>query len=159
VFPVEDAAGDMLASTGREVHMSWPLVFLLSLFGLAMGIATVFVVPSSVEPLFWIVIFVVCAYIIAKAAPGRPFLHGLAVGVANSVWITTAHVLLFDQYIARHSQEAQMMASLPWPGSPRIMMAITGPVIGVVSGVVLGLFALVAARLVRRSASAGEARA
>jgi hypothetical protein len=42
-----------------------------------------------------------------------------------------------------------MMASMSLPDSPRLMMALTGPVIGVVSGLVLGLFAVVASTLVR----------
>lgn len=49
--------------------MNWPLILKLSLFGLVMGIATVFVIPSRVEPLFWLGIFVVCAYVIAKQCP------------------------------------------------------------------------------------------
>ena len=85
--------------------MNWKLIFLLSLFGLAMGIATVFVIPSNLEPLFWLVIFVISAYIIAGRAPGKYFLHGLLVSIVNSVWITAAHVLLFDQYLATHAQE------------------------------------------------------
>jgi hypothetical protein len=35
------------------------------------------------------------------------------------------------------------------PLSPRLMMALIGPVIGVISGAVLGVFALVAVRLIR----------
>ena len=55
--------------------MNWKLIVLLSLFGLAMAIATVFVVPSNVEPLLWLVIFVACAWWIARGAPGKYFLH------------------------------------------------------------------------------------
>jgi hypothetical protein len=128
--------------------MNWKLIIQLSLFGLAMGIATVFLIPSTVEPVFWLVIFVVSAYLIATRAPGRPFLHGVLVGVANSVWITAAHALLFDRYVAHHPREAAMMSSMPLPTHPRLMMAVTGPVIGVISGVVLGLFALLARKLV-----------
>ena len=95
--------------------MNWKLILQLSLFGLAMGIATVFLIPSKIEPLFWLVIFIVCAYIIAKQAPGNHFAHGLLVGIMNSVWITAAHILLFDQYVANHQQEAEMMKSLPCP--------------------------------------------
>src|SRR5438477_11893401 len=119
--------------------MNWKLILQLSLFGLAMGIATVFVIPSNIEPIFWLAIFVVCAYIIASSRTGRPFLHGLCVSVVNSVWITGAHVLLFDQYIAGHAQEAAMMASMPL--SPRLMMLAVGPCVGLVSGLVLGVFA------------------
>lgn len=48
--------------------MDWKLVLSLSLFGLAMGLATVFFIPSNIEPAFWLVIFLVCAYIIASNA-------------------------------------------------------------------------------------------
>ena len=129
------------------------LILKLSGFGLFMAIATVFVIPSTVEPIFWLAIFVVCAYLIAKKCAGRFFLHGFLVSLANCVWITSAHVLLFDSYVARHAQEASMMAKMPMPDSPRLMMLITGPVIGVVSGLVLGLFAFIASKLVKKGAS------
>lgn len=128
--------------------MNWKLIFQLSLFGLAMAVGTVFVIPSSVEPLFWLVIFLISAYMIATRVPSGYFLHGLLTGIVNSVWITAAHILFFDQYITNHQREMAMMTSMPLPNSPRTMMAITGPCIGVVSGVVLGVFAIVAHRLV-----------
>jgi hypothetical protein len=134
--------------------VDWKLIFQLSLLGLAMGIATVFFIPSNIEPIFWVVIFVVCAYIIAKHLAARHFLHGLLLGLANSVWITASHILLFNRYIANHPREAAMMTSMPLPDSPRVMMALTGPGIGLVSGLVIGLFALVGGKLLKRSQSA-----
>lgn len=131
--------------------MDWKLVLKLSLFGLAMGIATVFFIPSNIEPVFWLIIFLVCAYIIARQLPAKHFLHGLFLGVANSVWVTAAHVLLFNRYIANHAREAAMMTSMPLPDSPRLMMALTGPIIGLVSGLVIGLFAWVAGKLLKRT--------
>ena len=132
--------------------MNWKLVFLLSLFGLAMGMATVFVIPSNIEPFCWLAIFLICAYIIAVRAPGRYFLHGFMVSIFNSVWITAWHVLLFDQYVAHHQKEVEMMKAMPL--SPRVMMVVTGPVVGIVSGLVLGLFAFLAYKLVgKRSAT------
>lgn len=129
--------------------MNWKLIFQLSLFGLAMGVATVFLIPSSIEPLFWLPIFGICAYLIATRCSGRYFLHGLLVSVVNSVWITAAHVLFFDRYLASHPSEAAMLRSMPLPDSPRLMMVLTGPVFGLVSGLVLGLFAVVAHWLIR----------
>jgi hypothetical protein len=134
--------------------MDWKSIFLLSLFGLAMAVATVWVVPSNIEPAFWLVIFLACAYLIARQRTGRPFMHGLLLGLANSVWITAVHVVFFDTYIARHAQEAAMMASMPWPDSPKLMMALTGPVVGLVSGAVIGLFAVVAGKLTKSAPSA-----
>jgi hypothetical protein len=129
--------------------MNWKLIFQLSLFGLAMGIATVFVIPSNIEPAFWLVIFLICAYLIAKQSPAWHFLHGLLLGLANSVWITAAHVLLFDKYVAGHAPEVAMMQKSPLVVSPKLMMLIFGPVIGLISGVILGLFAFVAGKLIK----------
>ena len=130
--------------------MNKKLIFQLSLFGLAMAIATVYVIPSRIEPLFWLVIFVICSYIIAKQCTEKYFLHGLCVSLVNAVWITAAHIILFDTYIANHAQEAAMMAKMPMPDSPRLMMLMTGPLIGLVSGIVLGLFAFIASKIIKK---------
>ena len=131
--------------------MNWKLILYLSLFGLVMGIATVYWIPSNVEPFVWLVIFVISAILIARNCRRLPFVHGLLVSVANSVWITAAHVLLFDQYLANHPQEASMMQSMARPDLAREMMAVMGPVIGGISGVVLGIFSLIAFKLVARN--------
>lgn len=129
--------------------MDWKLIFGLSLFGLAMGIATVFVIPSNIEPFVWLVIFVVCAFLIARARQTHHFLHGLLISIVNSVWITAAHIIFFNQYVAHHPKEASTMHSMPLPNSPRLMTAVTGPVVGVLSGLVLGFFASVAGKFVK----------
>jgi hypothetical protein len=134
--------------------MNWKLILGLSLVGLAMGIATVFWIPSNVEPFVWVVIFVFSAVVIAKRCGSRPFLHGLLVSVANSIWITGAHVLLFDQYLAHHPDEASMMQTIARPDMARLMMAVIGPAVGVISGVVLGFFSLIAFKLVARNRAA-----
>jgi len=126
--------------------MNLKLVLQLSVFGLVMAFATVFVVPPAVEPLCWLVIFPVCAYLIARRTAGSYFVHGLLVGILNSVWITSAHVLLFDQYMAHHPREAEMIAQMPL--APKTMMLVTGPIVGVVSGIMLGILALVVHRIV-----------
>jgi hypothetical protein len=127
--------------------MNWKLILQLSLFGLVMGVGTVWVIPSALEPFLWLVVLVVSAYLIATRAANRYFLHGVAVGLANSVCVTGAHVLWFSQYIANHPREAAMMQSMPLPTHPRLMMVITGPVIGLISGIIIGLFAVIAHRL------------
>lgn len=128
--------------------MPWNLILKLSLFGLVMGVATVFWIPSNVEPFLWILIFLICAYVIGRSSE-KPFYTGVLLGLANCVWITTTHILLFGEYLGKHAREAAMMKSMPLPDSPRLMMALMGPIVGMISGIVIGLFAVLAARLVR----------
>lgn len=130
--------------------MNWKLIFSLSLFGLAMAFGTVYVIASNVEPIFWSAIFLVCALVIAKRAPRAHFLHGLLVGIVNSIWVTGAHVSLFGRYVAGHHREVAMMASMPLATHPRVMMLIVGPVIGAISGAIMGMLALVLSKLVTR---------
>jgi hypothetical protein len=128
--------------------MNWKLIFQLSLFGLAMAITTVYLIPSSVEPYCWLLIFIACAVIIARNCTSRYFLHGFCVSLVNCVWVTGAHVILYNSYAATHAKEVEMMSAMPV--SPRLMMLLTGPIVGIVSGLVLGLFALIASRITRR---------
>jgi hypothetical protein len=102
--------------------MNWNLIFRLSLFGLAMAIGTVFVIPGKVELAVWLPIFLICAYVIALRAPGKYFLHGFCVSLANCVWITGTHMLFSGPYLARHAEEAAMLAKMPMPDHPRLMM-------------------------------------
>ena len=126
--------------------MNWKRVFLLSLFGLVMGLGTVFFISSRVEPYCWLVIFLLSAWSLRAVA--RPFLNGLLVGIFNSVWITAAHILFLHTYLARHPPEAAMVAQAPI--SPRLLMGITGPMIGILSGAIIGVLAWIASRLLRR---------
>jgi hypothetical protein len=65
--------------------MSWNLIFKLSLFGLTMGLATVYVIPSDIDLFCWLIIFIIYAYLIAKNCHSKYFLHGLmvSIGVGN----------------------------------------------------------------------------
>jgi len=133
--------------------MNWKLIFQLSLFGLAMAIATVFWIPSTIEPAFWLVIFIFCAYTIAKRTHGQYFLHGFMVSIINSVWITAAHFILYDKYVPNHPEEMEMFSKLGTSVDPRMMMLLMGPLFGVVFGLILGLFSFVAGKLVKKPAA------
>jgi len=53
--------------------MNKKLIFRLSIFGLAMAFATVYFIPSNIEPLCWLAIFILCAYLIAKNCTENTF--------------------------------------------------------------------------------------
>lgn len=130
--------------------MNWKIIFGLSLFGLVMAFSTIYFIPSNVEIYCWLAIFVLCAYLIARYAPSRPFWHGFLVSLCNAVWVTAVHIILFDIYLANHAREARMMSKISMADHPQLMLLATGPIIGVLSGVVLGFFALIARKLVKK---------
>jgi hypothetical protein len=113
-----------------------------------MALGTVWFISSSIEPWLWLAIFLFCAYTVAKQSTGKFFLHGFLIGLVNCVWVTSAHVLFFSSYAAAHPQEMEMNTMMPT--HPRLMMLIMGPMIGIVSGLVLGLFCFVASKVVKK---------
>ena len=130
--------------------MNYKLIFQLSLFGLAMAIATVFWIPSNIEPVYWLIIFIICAYFIALKSSGKYFISGFWVSILNCIWITVIHIIFIHDYLANHHQEAEMLAKMPFSDSPGLMMLLTGPVIGILSGLVLGLFAFLGSRILQK---------
>jgi hypothetical protein len=134
--------------------MNWKLIFRLSLFGLAMAFATISLIPENIEFVFWIVIFVLCAYLIVKNCEGKYFLHGFLVCLVNCVWITGVHLIFRQTYVANHPAMVSMGSNMLLAQYPRRQMLLLGPLFGAASGVILGLFAFVAGKLIKKPAKA-----
>lgn len=126
--------------------MNWKLIFLLSLFGLAMGLLTISVIPSSVEPICWLIIFLISAISIAKNCQGNFFLHGFMTAIFNCVWITAMQLIMYHSYVLHHPQVEASFAKTPLATHPRLAMCIMDIIIGIVSGLVMGLFAFIASK-------------
>lgn len=129
--------------------MNWKLILQLSLFGLVMAFGTISLIPEKIEPAFWLVIFIICAYIIAKVCTGKYFLHGFLVSMVNSIWITAVHAYFIKTYMLNHAMTSKMPSV--FPTHPRYDMLVFGPVFGICFGIVLGLFAFIASKIVKRS--------
>jgi len=132
--------------------MNWKLIFQLSVFGLIMAFATISLIPEKIEFVFWLVILVFCSYVIAKVCTGSYFLHGFLVSLVNCVWITTVQLIFYTSYIAHHPDMAKSYESIPAPLNvhPHWCMAISDVIIGIISGLVLGLFAFIASKIVKK---------
>jgi hypothetical protein len=102
---------------------------------------------SSEELVVWLLIFIVLAIILSAKATGKFFLHGFLIAIVNSVWVTGSHVALFDAYKSTHQSMFNDPSKLPIPDNPQLGMVLFGPLIGIASGLVLGLFSVIAARI------------
>ncbi len=134
--------------------MNWKLIFTLSVFGLAMALGTISLIPLTIEPALWLLIFVICARVIARFAPGQYFAHGFALSLVNCVWITAAHVIFFVPYLTHHPQMVDMSKKIPFLADhTRWQMLVMGPLFGVAFGLIQGLFAFLASKIKRVPAS------
>ena len=133
--------------------MNWRLILMLSLFGMAMAIGTIWWIPMNVEYILWPIIFIICAYFIAKGCNGKYFFNGFMVSIVNCIWITSAHFIWYAEYMATHIDMNKNMTGY-MADHPRRAMLIVGPLVGIVSGLVLGLFSWIASKIVKKDASA-----
>lgn len=122
--------------------MNWKLILLLSLFGLAMGILTISLLPESVEPYCWPVVMIVSGWLIARRAGGKYFMHGVALGLVNCIWVTAAHEVWLASFVAHNPHMVEMSKNWFLADHIRRQMAVMGVLIGLASGVVMGLLAL-----------------
>ena len=135
--------------------MNWKLIFQLSVFGLIMAIATISLIPPNVEPAFWFIVFIFCAYVIAKVCTGKYFLQGFLVTLTNCVWVTSAHLIFYKTYIINHPKVAAMYAAAPAPlnAHPRLTLVIMGTLMGACIGLILPIFAFIASKFVKKNAA------
>lgn len=138
--------------------MRWKLIFLLSLIGMGMALATLYAVWALY---FWLPIFAFYAFIIARKAQRRFFLHGFFVGLLNWVWVTGSHVLFFHTYAVRHPGVTAMGSARVSDSSTAIMALVapamrflahySAPIPGA-SAVLIGLLCWIASKFVRSQA-------
>ncbi|MFI5158006.1 MAG: hypothetical protein ACHQF4_04025 [Sphingobacteriales bacterium] len=130
--------------------MNWKLIFQLSLFGLIMAFGTISLIPEKTEFIYWLAIFIFCAFVIAKECATRQLLHGFLVSIVNSIWIVIAHTWYYKTYVAHHPDMATMGQNMHVLSShPRLLMVILGPIFGAIFGLVQGLFAFIISRFIK----------
>jgi ABC-type transport system involved in cytochrome c biogenesis permease subunit len=130
--------------------MNIKLIFILSLVGLAMAVASVFGWTKEIEPLLWLIIFIIYAIIIAYKTTEKRFLNGFLVSLLNGIWIAIIHCIFFLTYLHNNPQMLDAYHKMPHFASPRIMQLVFGPFIGALTGLILGLFAFIAGKIIKK---------
>jgi hypothetical protein len=138
--------------------VNWKLIFLLTLFGVAMGIAGVIGLRGRIEAIVWLIIFIIYAVIIVKQTPGRYFIQAFIVSVIDGVWIGIIHAIFVSTYLANHHVIAGAFRTLPLHSHRRIWMVILGPVVGAIIGVIAGLVAMAVGKLLKKKTPAVQSQ-
>jgi ABC-type dipeptide/oligopeptide/nickel transport system permease subunit len=131
--------------------MNVRIVVAVGAAGALIGVATVFgLIPAGHERWFWLAVGVVSAVVIARVMPNRHFLEGFAAGFVACTLAPLIQGACFDTYLAHNALAADTFKSVPAGLSPRLLVLVSAPVIGVLMGTVLGLMSWLAAKLTPR---------
>jgi len=131
--------------------MKWDFVFGFSLFGIAMGAASLFGLTQGIEWLLWLVIALICAFVFAQKLETGHFLAALMAGLFMSVLNGLIQAAFFDMYLSNNTMTAERFQQIPGGVDARIFVLIASVIIGAVYGSVMGLFALLARKFVKKN--------
>jgi Na+/serine symporter len=119
--------------------MNWKLVVSLSGLGVLMGGASVLGLTRGSEGVLWLILAALATVVIVRKAQTRPLLHGFFVGFIGGGLAPVVQSLFFATYLANNPEVAEPFSRVPSGLGARYFVLILAPVIGLVSGVVLGL--------------------
>src|SRR5579863_3363082 len=127
--------------------MNWKLIFLLSLISIAMAIAEVFGLPQMLDRIFWPLILIFDAFMIARSTTEKRFLNGFMVCIFNCVWITLIHAAMFDTFA---KDNPDVMSSFRNPAmDPHTMMFLVVPMIGIITGLITGTITWIMGKFIK----------
>jgi uncharacterized membrane protein len=131
--------------------MNWKLILRLSSLGLLMALGSISFIPRYVESAFLLGMCVFYAYQIGTKTRASRFLHGLVLGIVNNLWFVLVDDLFLDRYLARHPRGVHLVewAQSAHHWSPRAVMSVTGMILGLGFGIVIGVFSMIAGMMTR----------
>ncbi len=117
--------------------MNWTIILLLSSFGLVIGLLSINGYTQKIEPLLWLFFGIIAALILSRNIDTRTFFHALLVGLFWGILNGIIQSAFFEQYLANNAnlQERFKQSSFI---QPRYLVLLIGPVIGMITGLVLG---------------------
>lgn len=117
--------------------MNWIVIMLLSLFGIIMGVLSIKGFTQKIEPVLWLLFGIVAALVLSKNIEQKVFLHGLLVGVIWGTLNGIVQSVFFETYLASNMAIKESFTKITFM-KPRIFVLITGPVIGLFAGLIVG---------------------
>jgi len=126
--------------------MDWKLIILLSSFGIIMGLLSVKGFTQKLEPFLWILFAIISALVISKNISGKTFLHAFIVGICWGVFNALCQHFFFEKYMANNLPLRENFNKITFI-QPKYFVLITGPLIGLITGAVLGGLSLLVKKI------------
>jgi len=117
--------------------MNWLLIILLSIFGAVMGFLSIKGYTGKLEPFLWLLFGIISALFLSKNVENKVFMHALLIGLFWGILNAIIQSIFFDQYLASNPSLQERFKNT---GSikPQYFVLIMGPLIGLITGAVLG---------------------
>jgi len=130
----------------KDKSMDWKVIIILSVIGLLMGLLSVQGFTQKIEPLLWLLFGIATSLILSRNIEQKAFLHGILIGLAWGILNGLTQSVFFDTYLTNNPSVQQNFQKKPFI-LPRYFVLVTGPIIGLITGLVLGRLSLLLKKL------------
>jgi hypothetical protein len=117
--------------------MDWKVIIILSAIGLIMGLLSVKGFTQKLEPFLWLLFGIATSLVLSKNIDNKTFLHGLLIGLSWGIINGLTQSVFFDTYLSNNPQLQQNFSKTSFM-QPKYFVLVTGPIIGLITGLVLG---------------------
>lgn len=109
-----------------------------------MGILSIFgLIPNGFELIPWIIIAVLSALAISKKTDKLIFTHAVIAGLFMGILTSVIQAVFFDTLLKNNPDTLDGFKEIPTAMEPQYVLLFTGPFIGIIFGLVIGLLAVV----------------
>ena len=118
-------------------------IWSLTLFGVLMGLLTLFGIVQNYLLFIWIIIAIICGIVIAKSADTQLFVKGVVVGLFIGVFFVLIQYFMFDTYLLNNPNSLDGFKQITTNLAPQYVILFSGPFFGIGFGLLIGLFAFI----------------
>lgn len=117
-------------------------IWVLTLFGVAMGLLSVYGYTQSYEWVYWLVIALISGAVIAKVTDRLIFVKSVVLGIFMGIFAGIIQSAMFDTYLENNPNSLDGFKDIPMSLEPQYVVLFTAPFIGIAFGLLIGLIAI-----------------
>lgn len=117
--------------------MNWVLILSLSSFGVLLGILSVLGFTKKAEPILWLIAGFFTVFMLYQKETGLIFWHGFIIGVSWGFLNSIIQSIFFETYLKNNPKYTAAFSKSSHL-KPRYLILLVGPMLGLLTGAVLG---------------------
>jgi len=122
-------------------------LWLLSLFGVIMGFASVYGFTQDNEWIYWLIIGLISGYIVSKVTDKKVFVKSVVIGLFMGIFTGIIQSAMFDTYLLNNPKSLDGFKQIPVSLEPQYVLLFAAPFTGIVFGLFIGLVAFIFNRI------------
>jgi hypothetical protein len=114
--------------------LTYSEILIAVLIGITIGLATVFIVPSSFEIIVWLVLAFVLSIFVKVKFKIKIYTNTFLLAALCGMFVTLTHLFFLDNYLQSHQSEIAGLDQIKIYDSYRLTLLVIAPIYWIVLG-------------------------